>query len=71
MDEQTRSFEIPLSFLEGGASYEAMVYRDDETAHYKTNPQAYVIEKKNVTAEDSLDITAAPGGGFAVSFKRL
>ena len=71
VDEQTRSFEIPLSFLEGGASYEAMVYRDDETAHYKTNPQAYVIEKKNVTAEDSLDIIAAHGGGFAVSFKRL
>ena len=71
VDEQTRSFEIPLSFLEDGASYEATVYRDDEAAHYKTNPQAYVIEKKTVSAEDSLDITAAPGGGFAVSFRQL
>ena len=71
VDEQTRSFEIPLSFLEDGASYEATVYRDDETTHYKTNPQAYVIEKKTVTAEDALNITAAPGGGFAVSFKQL
>lgn len=71
VDEQMRSFEIPLSFLEDGASYEATVYRDDEAAHYKTNPQAYVIEKKTVSAEDSLDITAAPGGGFAVSFRQL
>ena len=71
VDEQTRNFEIPLSFLEDGASYEATVYRDDEAAHYKTNPQAYVIEKKTVSAEDSLDITAAPGGGFAVSFRQL
>ena len=71
VDEQTRSFEIPLSFLEDGASYEATVYRDDETAHYKSNPQAYVIEKKTVSAEDALNITAAPGGGFAVSFRQL
>ena len=71
VDEQTRNFDIPLSFLEPGASYEATLYRDAENAHYETNPQAYVIEKISVSAEDSLKITAAPGGGFAVSFKRL
>ena len=71
VDEQRRSFDIPLSFLEPGASYEAVLYRDAEDAHYESNPQAYVIEEVRVSAEDSLKVTAAPGGGFAVSFRRL
>ena len=40
-------------------------------AHYESNPQAYVIEEVRVSAEDSLKVTAVPGGGFAVSFRRL
>ena len=64
MDEQKRDFDIPLSFLEPGVSYEATLYRDADDAHYETNPQAYVIEKISVSADDSLKVIAAPGGGF-------
>ena len=71
VDEQKRDFDIPLSFLEPGATFEATLYRDAEDAHYMTNPQAYVIEKITVSAGDNLKVTAAPGGGFAVSFKQL
>ena len=71
VDEQKRDFDIPLSFLDEGVSYEATLYRDAEDAHYETNPQAYVIEKITVSADDNLKVTAAPGGGFAVSFKQL
>lgn len=71
VDEQKRSFDILLSFLDPGASYEATLYRDAEDAHYKTNPQAYVIEKRIVSAKDSLSLIAAPGGGFAISFELL
>ena len=71
VDEQKRDFDIPLSFLEPGATFEATLYRDAEDAHYETNPQAYVIEKITVSAGDNLKVTAAPGGGFAVSFKQL
>lgn len=71
VDEQKRDFDIPLSFLEPGVSYEATLYRDADDAHYETNPQAYVIEKISVSADDSLKVIAAPGGGFAVSFKQL
>ena len=71
VDEQKRDFDIPLSFLEPGATFEATLYRDAEDAHYKTNPQAYAIEKLIVSADDNLKVTAAPGGGFAVSFKLL
>jgi len=71
VDEQKRDFDIPLSFLDEGVSYEATLYRDAEDAHYETNPQAYAIEKLIVSADDNLKVTAAPGGGFAVSFKKL
>lgn len=71
VDEQSRSFDVPLSFLEPGKSFEATIYRDAEDAHYKTNPKAYVIEKKVVSASDTLSLTAAPGGGFAVSFRLI
>lgn len=71
VDEQSRSFDVPLSFLEPGKSFEATIYRDAEDAHYKTNPKAYVIEKKVVSASDTLSLTAAPGGGFAVSFSLI
>ena len=71
VDEQQRSFEVPLQFLEPGESYEATIYKDGADAHYKTNPKSYVIEKLTVSATDSLDISAAPGGSFAVSFRKL
>ena len=71
VDEQQRSFEVPLQFLEPGESYEATIYKDGADAHYKTNPKSYIIEKLTVSATDSLDISAAPGGGFAVSFRKL
>ena len=68
-DDHKRSLDIPLQFLEVGKTYEATIYRDAPDAHYKDNPQAYVIEKRNVTFHDYLPITMAPGGGFAISFE--
>lgn len=69
VDEEKRSFEISLDFLDPNKSYKATIYRDADDAHYKTNPQAYVIETHNLSSVDTLNITAAPGGGFAVSFE--
>ena len=70
-DDNKRSVEVPLQFLEPGRKYEATIYRDADDAHYKDNSQAYVIEKKSVTSDDSLPITMAPGGGFAISFEEV
>ena len=70
-DEQSRSFSVTLDFLEAGRSYEATIYRDAEDADCFDNPQAYAIEKKTVSLQDTIDFTMAPGGGFAVSFKAL
>ena len=66
-DDQKRTLDVPFSFLEPGKTYEATIYRDADDADYKENPQAYVIEKIDVTSDTVLPITMARGGGFAIS----
>lgn len=62
---------ISLDFLDKDKKYEAVIYADAADAHYKTNPHAYKIEKKKVTSKTKLKMTAAPGGGYAISIKAL
>jgi hypothetical protein len=68
-DDQKRSLEVPMNFLEPGKTYEATIYADAENADYKTAPQAYKIWKQKVTATDVLTMNMARGGGFAISFQ--
>ena len=70
-DELSRSFEVPMSFLDAGENYEATLYADSEDADYKTNPQSYVISKVSVTSESVVPVTMAPGGGFAMSVRKM
>ena len=67
-DDQKRTLEVPMNFLDAGKTYEATIYADAEDADYRNNPQAYIIRKQNVTSEDVLSMTMARGGGFAISF---
>lgn len=62
-----RSTKIKLDFLDKGKKYEATIYADAKDAHYKTNPQAYVISKQTVNSKSELNLTSASGGGFAIS----
>ncbi|HYD28133.1 glycoside hydrolase family 97 protein [Brevundimonas sp.] len=70
-DESPRSFSEPLTFLEAGRRYRAEIYRDAPDAHWKTNREAIVIEQREVTAADVLDLRLAPGGGQAIRFVPL
>ena len=60
-----RTSTLDLSFLPAG-KFTATIYRDAKKAHYKTNPQAYVIETKTVTNKTKLKLFEAAGGGYAV-----
>ncbi len=64
---EKRTTTISLDFLDKGKQYTATIYADGKNAHYKTNPQDYVISTKKVTSKSSLTLTSAPGGGFAIS----
>ncbi len=58
---------LKLDFLAPGKTYIATVYADAPDAHYRDNPQAYVISKGTVTSRTTLRLKAAPGGGYAIS----
>ncbi|MBB2145276.1 glycoside hydrolase family 97 protein [Pedobacter sp. LMG 31464] len=66
--DNSRTAQFKLDFLDKGKTYIATIYADAKDAHYKTNPQAYVIIKVVVTDQTKLSQFAAPGGGFAISF---
>lgn len=70
-DENPRVLDAPLSFLDPGRRYRAEIYRDAPDAHWKTNREAIVIEAREVTAADTLDLRLAPGGGQAIRFVPL
>ncbi len=70
-DELERRVDVPLSFLQPGRRYRAEIYRDGDTADYKTNPRDLVIEKRTVTSKGSLQLRLAPGGGAAIRFVAL
>ena len=67
-DETGRTFDQPLTFLRPGVRYTATVYGDAADAHWDTNPTAYEITTCSVTADDTLTLRLAPGGGAAVTF---
>ncbi|KAA5828017.1 glycoside hydrolase family 97 protein [Algibacter amylolyticus] len=67
----SRTSNISLDFLEKGKKYMATIYGDAESAHYKTNPQAYSIITKKVTSKSKLSLLSAPGGGYAISIEAV
>ena len=70
-DENGHKSVIRLDFLDKGCKYEATIYADAPKAHYEANPKAYTITRRTVKAGDTLKLTEAPGGGFAISlFKK-
>ena len=63
--------ELLLNFLDKGKKYEAIIYADAKDANWKTNPKAYTITKQKVNAKTKLKLTAAQGGGYAISIKEI
>ncbi len=68
-DGNARTLDLPLDFLAPGRRYTAQVYRDGEGADWAFNPYALVIEEVEVSADDSLKLWLAPGGGAAIRFE--
>ncbi len=66
-DEQARKSVFKCDFLDAGKKYTVTIYRDASNADWKSNPEAYTIEKKIIDKNTELNIPLAPGGGFAIS----
>ncbi|MGD8306484.1 MAG: glycoside hydrolase family 97 protein [Ignavibacteria bacterium] len=67
-DENERTINISLNFLDGEIQYDAIIYSDDEHSHWDKNPTAYKIKKRTVDMNDTIEFKLAPGGGTAISF---
>jgi alpha-glucosidase len=67
-DEESRTFDVPLSFLQPGKNYVTEIYADGPGAHWLRNPLPVTISRQMVTSATRLRITMAPGGGQAIRF---
>ena len=65
-DGEARTLTQPLGFLRPGVRYTATIYAD--AADSAANPEAYRIEERTVTADDTLEVVMAARGGQAVTF---
>lgn len=68
-DENSRTLDVPMTFLDPGKTYVAKIYADAPDADYQKNPQAYVITEQEVTSESVIPVFMARGGGFAIEFR--
>ncbi|MFP3458599.1 glycoside hydrolase family 97 C-terminal domain-containing protein, partial [Psychrobacter sp. SIMBA_152] len=62
-DENARTIEVKLDFLDKDKQFEAQIYQDGKNAEWKNNPYDLSIEKRTVTANDKLTLKLATSGG--------
>jgi alpha-glucosidase len=67
-DEQARTVDVALDFLDEGRRYTAQIYRDGDDADWQRAPFAIAIEKRAVKRGDKMTLRMAPGGGQAIRF---
>ncbi|MBI1191663.1 MAG: hypothetical protein GC205_00620, partial [Bacteroidetes bacterium] len=70
-DENARTLDLPLDFLEAGKRYTLNLYMDGPDAHWNDNPTAFATDTRVVTAAETLQLYLAPGGGVAACFQVL
>ena len=67
-DEEARSFEIKLDFLNAD-KYEMTIYKDAKDSDWEKNPMKYEIEKSTIKKNQTIKLNLAPGGGTAIILK--
>ena len=70
-DENPRVATINFNFLDKDQKYMARIYEDASDADWNNNPKAYRIREVKVNYKTILKQKIAPGGGAAISIKKL
>lgn len=68
-DENARTSNVDLDFLDANKQYVATIYADAKDADWDKNPMAYEIKSYLVNNKTALKLVLAKGGGAAVSLK--
>ena len=69
-DQEARDITLSLDFLDAGAKYRAVIYKDGDGADYRANPYPMTILQQDVDASGKLSIHLAPSGGFAIRLEK-
>lgn len=69
-DQEARDLTLSLDFLDAGATYRAVIYKDGEGADYRNNPYPMTILQQDVTSATTFNIHLAPSGGFAIRIEK-
>lgn len=67
-DEEARSFEIKLDFLDADR-YEMTTFKDAKDSDWEKNPMKYEIEKSTIKKNQTIKLNLASGGGTAIILK--
>ncbi|MDC3077226.1 glycoside hydrolase family 97 protein [Flavobacteriales bacterium] len=72
-DENDRTFELDLSFLDVDHIYKFKIFKDKTNTHWKENPMEYEIDQFDlkIKNDSSTEIYIAPGGGFAMQIEKI
>ena len=68
-DEHPRQLTLKLDFLDPRTRYVAEIYRDGPRADWRTHPYDLVVERRPVTAADTLELKLASSGGAAIRIR--
>ena len=66
-DENPRTSNLSLDFLDPDKVYVATLYADGKDADYDLNPSSYQIKKGLVTNKTKMNVKMARSGGYAMS----
>jgi alpha-glucosidase len=63
-NEENRTIILDFKFLPKDKTYNYRICSDTKESHYETNPEAYQIDRKTISANDKMALFMANGGGF-------
>ncbi len=70
-NEEARTLEMDLTFLDESRDYRAEIYADGDGADYRTHPEPVKMTTRMVDSGTRLKLELAPGGGTAIRFVPL
>ncbi|WP_431258047.1 glycoside hydrolase family 97 protein [Roseateles chitinivorans] len=67
-DGEARETDIALDFLPAGQRFDATIWRDGDAADHRDLQRRFdlVVERREVSATDRMQLRIAPGGGWAI-----
>lgn len=70
-NEEARTLDLRLDFLDEGATYHAVIYEDGPTADFERNPYEMTIRQQEVTCQSTLILRLARSGGAGIRIERI